>query len=340
MTTPNKQQILEKATELFHNERARNGDPSFSITPTTQELAENGFIQTARSLLMTDQYRSQIEGKDYMENLANFNFDVSEALQNGIYTVGTRGCGKSDLNMYVAEKLMNDGIIVLVFDPSMDWLKRSNVSKYLTVQPYTPINIPNESMIYDLSLLTLPEQKSYVERFNRTLFQHQINDCSQWYFCIFEEAHQYFPQGCLRAKAFQYSVRLLTQGRNFRISMAMITQFSSLIDKNAMKFMVQRFFGASNESNDIQYLKGFLGKNAEQLKSFKSGQFFCFNRNKISLTEIKAYDSEVCKTQIQTTEPHSMEPVQTINSNWSVSIAVAKLALIAIFAIATIVALR
>jgi len=310
MATPRKSEILLKATELFHNQRCKNGDPAFSITPTEQELAENGFIQTARSMLMTDQNRSQVEGKDYTENLEDFNFDVSEALQNGIYTVGTRGCGKSDLNMMLSERLMKQGVIVLVFDPSMDWLKRSNVSKYVTVQPFTPITIPTESMIYDLSLLTLPEQKSYVERFNRALFEHQINNGSQWYFCIFEEAHQYFPQGCLRAKAFQYSVRLLTQGRNFRISMALVTQFSSMLDKDTLKFMQQRFFGASNEPNDLRYLHGFLGKDAEQLKTLDNGSFLYFNKGKISKVSIEPYKCENTKTEIAIPQSAPIEAIK------------------------------
>ena len=316
MATPRKSEILLKATELFHNERCKNGDPAFATSPTMEELSENGFLQTARSMLMTDQYRSQVEGKDYMENLENFNFDISEALQNGIYTVGTRGCGKSDLNMMLAERLMKQGVIVLVFDPSMDWLKRSNVSKYVTVQPFTPITIPTESMIYDLSLLTLPEQKSYVERFNRTLFEHQIQNDNQWYFCIYEEAHQYFPQGCLRANAFQYSVRLLTQGRNFRISMALVTQFSSMLDKDTLKFMQQRFFGASNEPNDISYLKGFLGKHAQELKTLDSGEFLYFNKGKISKVGIEPYECE--NTKIEITIPQSA-PIEAIKGKEEIS---------------------
>ena len=311
MTTPRKSEILLKATELFHNQRCKNGDPAFSITPTEQELAENGFIQTARSMLMTDQNRSQVEGKDYMENLENFNFDISEALQNGIYTVGTRGCGKSDLNMMLAERLTKEGVIVLVFDPSMDWLKRSNVSKYVTVQPFTPITIPTESMIYDLSLLTPSQQREFVERFNRALVEYQISSTKEkWYFCIFEEAHTYFYQGSMRSKAMQYTVRALTQGRNFKISMALITQFSSMVDKDTMKFMNQRFFGASNEPNDIGYLRGFLGKDAEQLKTLDNGSFLYFNKSKISKVSIEPYECENTKTEIAIPQSAPIEAIK------------------------------
>jgi hypothetical protein len=323
--TPLKSEILAKAIELFHDERVRCGDPSFAITPTEQELTENGFIQTAKSTLMRDQYRSQIESKDYMENLEDFQFNVFEALQNGIYTVGSRGCGKSDLNMYVAQKLMKDGVIVLVFDPSMDWLKRSSILKYVSVKPYMAITIPNESMIYDLSLLTLSQQREFVERFNRALVEYQISNVKeQWYFNIYEEAHTYFYQGSMRSKAMQYTVRALTQGRNFRISMALVTQFSSMVDKDTMKFMVQRFFGVSNEPNDVEYLKGFLGKNVEELKSLDNGEFLYFNRGKISKVSIEPYTSNISKTQIRQTEPFIMpisepKPKQNYNNTQAIS---------------------
>jgi hypothetical protein len=311
MTCPNKAQIVQKAIELFHKERFRNGDPCFSVTPTTEELSENGFIQTARSMLMTDQYRSQVEGKDYVENLEDFTFDVSEALQNGIYTVGTRGCGKSDLNMMLAEKLQKQGIIVITFDPSLDWVKRSNIQNYVTVQPYAPITIPNESMVYDLSTIAPLQQREFVERFNRALVEYQINSTKeQWYFCIFEEAHTYFYQGSMRSKAMQYTVRALTQGRNFRISMALISQFSSMLDKDTMKFMNQRFFGVSNEPNDISYLKGFLNKHAQELKTLDSGEFLYFNKGKISKVSIEPYETTIQKQQITIPQSAPIEPIK------------------------------
>jgi len=297
MTTPNRNQIIEKATELWRTDRVRANDPSFTLTPEISELKESGYLCAARSELMRNVETKNENWLKEVENLETLN--VKEALANGIFTSGTRGCGKSDLNMTFAEKLISEGVIVLVFDPSLDWVKRSSISRYVTVQLFTAISIPNESVIYDLSLLTIEQQKRFVEDFNRELFDHQIkNTGDQWYFCIYEESHQYFPQGCMRAKAFEYSVRLLTQGRNFKISMALVTQFSSMLDKDCMKYMCQRFFGTSNESNDIRYLKGFLGKDAEQLKTLEAGEFLYFNRGRISKIQIDSFENFEEKTQI------------------------------------------
>jgi DNA helicase HerA-like ATPase len=143
--------------------------------------------------------------------------------------------------MTLADELIKSGVIVLCFDPSCDWIQRSSIQRYVTVRSYTAIEVPTESQIYDLTALTLKQQKEFVESFNRALFDYQITHGSSWYFCIYEEAHQYFQQGCLRSNNMQYSVRLLTQGRNFKISMALITQFGAMLDKDAMKFMEQRF---------------------------------------------------------------------------------------------------
>jgi DNA helicase HerA-like ATPase len=206
---------------------------------------------------------------------------------------------------------MKEGVIVLVFDPSMDWLRRSSVSKYTTVRSYTIISIPTESIIYDLSLLTPSQQREFVERFNRALVEYQISSTKEkWYFCIFEEAHTYFYQGSMRSKTMQYTVRALTQGRNFKISMALVTQFSSMLDKDTMKFMVQRYFGVSNEPNDVGYLRGFLGKDADQLKTLDNGSFLYFHKGKISKLSIQPYESKTPKMQIKIPQSTPIEPTK------------------------------
>jgi hypothetical protein len=309
MVTPTKEEIERRAKEIWFNEQFKNGimNPN---NPEIGELKECGAWSQAVSELMRDNYKAQVESKDYMENFDNFQFDVKEALDSGVYTCGTRGSGKTDLNVYIAEKLMNEGITVLVFDPSQDWQKRSNIPNFLTVQPCTAITIPNESMIYDLSLLTLDQARNFVENFNRELFNYQVrSDAKQWFFCIYEEAHQYFYQGCLRSKNMQYTVRLLTQGRNYKISMALITQFSSNVDKNAIKCMTQRFFGLSNEPNDLEYLKAFLGSQVETLKTLENGSFIYYNRGKISKISIEPYENPTPKTQIST---KPIEPIQPL----------------------------
>ena len=81
-----------------------------------------------------------------------------------------------------------------------------------------------------------------------------------------------------------------------------------MLDKDTLKFMNQRFFGASNEPNDVSYLKGFLNKHAQELKTLDSGEFLYFNKGKISKIGIEPYESEVRKTQIVIPEPKLEQP--------------------------------
>jgi hypothetical protein len=340
MATPRKSEILLKATELFHNERCKNGDPAFAMSPTEQELAENGFIQTARSTLMTDQYRSQVEGKDYVENFADFQFDDAEAMRTTSFVSGSRGVGKSDICMRIAEQLQNHGITVIVFDPSCDWVKRSSIEQYFTVKPYSDLPITETSIIFDISRLTPNEAQRSVERFCKTLFEFQIDNSAKRFYIVFEEAQIYFPLAALSSRGTQNTMRLLTVGRNLGVSMCAVSQFPALVSKELVKHSGQLFLGYASEPNTLAYWKGILGKKAEDLKKLQNGQFVYFNRNKISLTEIEPYESDVCKTQIQIPEVHPTEPIQPIRTTQSAGITLAKLAILAIFAIATIGALR
>lgn len=210
--------------------------------------------------------------------------DIAEALKSGVYTCATTGHGKSDLSMYVASLLMKHGVIVIVFDPTQDWQKRStipNVIRYNQTMP-TRIPISKVSVIYDLShKLTILKQQRIVEQYSKTIMDQQADipeEQRKYYFLIFEEAHTYFPQGCMTATRYQYTARMMSQGRNYRVRVMCITQFSSMIDKKAMRYMRQRYFGATDEPNDVEYLQRFFPKKdrdniAATLTSLKAGQF-------------------------------------------------------------------
>jgi hypothetical protein len=313
MTTPNRKAIIEKAIELFHDERARNNDPSFDITPTEQELSENGFIASAKSMLMRDNYRAMVESKDYMENFSDFQFDLNEAMQTTTFISGSRGIGKSDIAMHIIDKLTDESIICIAFDCSLDWLKRSSISQYITVKPYTDLNVPYQNTIIDMSILTPIEQQRTVEAFCKKLFEHQINNMANKYYLVFEESQIYFPLSALSSKNTQNTMRLLTVGRNFNISLATISQFPALVSKELIKHAGQIYIGYSTELNTLNYWRGILGTHTEKLKQLSNGQFVYYHRNKISLTEIEPYQNAKAKTQIRQTEPiiTPIEPLKT-----------------------------
>jgi hypothetical protein len=304
MTMPNKTQIVEKATELWRTDRVRANDPSFNLTPEASELREGGYLCAAQSELMRDESKAEsAEWKNYNENLessSDFEVDLEEAMRTTCFIAGSRGVGKSDVVMRIAERMQNEGIIVIVFDPSMDWLKRSNIEKYITVTPYSDLPIPETSTIFDVSRLTPNEMQQCVEEFCKKLFEFQVGNSAKRFYLVLEEAQIYFPLNSLRSLKTQNSMRLLTVGRNFNVSMCAVSQFPALIDKEMIKHSGQIWIGYASEPNSLKYWRGIIGKRAEKLRELQNGQFVYYCRNKITTIEIEPYESAIQKTQIAT----------------------------------------
>ena len=240
---------------------------------------------------------------------AKFKFNIAEALKSGFYVSGTTGCGKSDIAMRCVDKLRKQGVICIVFDPSQDWLARYPADQF--VKPNTLSGKPFlaevrlvGTTVVDISTLTLTQTKTLVENFCENIFLQQamrMPEKRNFYFIVFEEAQTEFPQGILRAKRMQNVVRLLTQGRNFKIRIGMVTQFAAMLDKDAMKFQKQRWFGWTDEKNDSEYISAFIGdEQAETLKYFDSGDFLYYfpSRNILEKIHIHPYKAKVKKLDI------------------------------------------
>jgi hypothetical protein len=121
--------------------------------------------------------------------------------------------------------------------------------------------------------------------------------------------------------------------------MCAISQFPALVSKELIKHSGQLWIGCCAEPNTIAYWKGILGKKAEDLKTLQNGQFVYYCRNKIGLTEIEPYESEVCKTQIQIPEAQTVPNTEPTKQNISI-IPFAKLFILSGFAILVLYSLR
>lgn len=314
MTTPHKAAILEKAKELFMEHSIKNGLQA--ITPTESELVEGGFIQAAKSQLMRDRNRKQIEEYFVPDQLhaSAFQFDVKEALANGVYVCGTTGSGKSDMAMMHADAMMKAGATVLVFDGTRDWISRSSIPNYVTIKPNQkiPIILNHKNVIFDMSLLNPIEQKEFVKGVCKILWRHQVQHGTHWYYLIFEEGHIYFPQGCMRSNQYASLVQLVTGGRNYKIRFEIVTQFSAMIDKNVMRYMRQRYCGYTDEPNDIGYVGDMIGREyKDKLKTLKAGQFLYKHGNKVSLTEIEPYQSQLEPMPLRVPSMYATEKSET-----------------------------
>jgi hypothetical protein len=312
MTTPNKTQILERARELYTQNCYRNGCPELANTnPEDSELLESGFIAVAKSDLMHNVATKNIEWKNYNENLENsynLKIDLEEAMKSGVVVSGITGTGKSDLAMYLVDRLMKAGVLVVVFDSSQDWLNRSSIAQYQTLAIPRIDKIPEDSIIFDISRLSVTERQGLIESFSETLYRCRVMNPSQkQVFLVFEEGSSYFREGFMRSKRFDNATMLMSEGRNYGVRFMVITQFFASLDKMCMRYMRQRYFGSTNEPRDVEYITRFFSKEQKQeigktLRSLEAGSFLYMNGSEAKRVHIEPYETTTQKQQIATPE--------------------------------------
>jgi hypothetical protein len=305
MTTPNRNEILERARELYAQDCHRRGCPELAnVNPEASELAESGFVSVAKSELMMNADTKNVQWITNVSENSDFMVDIQQLFDSNALILGSRHTGKSDLAMMISDLAMQKNAFVVVFDPSQDWIARSNIKRYVKVEPYTILEVPSESVIYDMSLCSPQDQQRIVENFAKNLFEHQAQAANRkQYLVIFEEAHSYYYQNAMRSKNAVNSVRMLSVGRNVRIACLLVSQFASMIDKFCIKHSTsQMWCGFTREANDIAYLKRIMGAESEKLSKLNDGEFLYLTRDGTRKISIEPYEVTVQKTQIATPE--------------------------------------
>jgi hypothetical protein len=315
---PKKEKIYEKALQMWYEDQYRQGFQP-TTNPENYELLSNGYFSSARSQIMQDTHKAKIES-EFIDYPNEFSVDVAEALISGIYISGSTGTGKSDIGMYVSDQLMKEGITVITFDSSQDWILRSSIPQYQTLTTTYITTIPQTSIIFDISRLSVLDRQRLIESFSEQLYRQQASSSlRREYFLMFEEASSYFKEGFMRSKRLANTSMLLSEGRNYGVRFGLITQFSALIDKTAMRYMRQRYFGFTSEPRDVEYITMFFPKNkkqemAETLRNLRSGEFVYMNSEGFSKIQIEPYVSSTKtrpeKVQLQNIEPIMLKPKQ------------------------------
>jgi len=349
--TPTKEEIYEKALEMWTKDQYRHGCEALSdLTPEYRELAENGYISASMSELMRDTTKNvSEEWQEYngkVENLGKIAFDFEEAMKSGVLVSGTTGTGKSDLSMRLADRLMKEHILVVCFDSSQDWQKRSSIPLYETLTIPHIDKIPEDSITFDISRLSVEQRQRLIESFSETLYRHQaMNPSRKQYFLVFEEGSSYFREGFMRSKRFGNTSMLMSEGRNYGVRFMVITQFFASIDKMSIRYMRQRYFGSTNEPRDSEYVTRFFSrKQREQigktLRSLHAGSFLYMNGSETKLIHIEPYESGLCR-KIQISQPPILsESTQPIISNQTSIIPIANLFILLGFAVLVLYSLR
>lgn len=159
MGTPKKDEIIQKAIELWVRDQYRNGCGHLAeITPEYSELLEGGYINAAQSELMRspnhDEWNGYNERIAYSQKtlakehdgsaLSKIIDDVKEHL--GLIIVAESGHGKSFTAFTLAKEAMKDpNMTVIILSPSTVWRRKFGAINYVKVgtadfNPIVPVN--------------------------------------------------------------------------------------------------------------------------------------------------------------------------------------------------------
>jgi len=300
MTTPNKKAIYEKAIELFHEDRAKHGDPSFAITPTTEELKENGFVSLAISELMANESRKYEQYQsygNYTENLAEnekiegLPLDLVECQKSNILVSGCNQQGKSLTAIQICNILINHDWQCVIFDNSGVWKYKSNIQTYNVSEEISDYLLStSESAIFDISLLTSELQKSFVETVLQNIWNVRIKlQLSTWLLLVFEEFQLYAKN--IRGSLSQNLLRIMTVGANQKLRCLGITCDLALIDPAFIRLCQQRYhFKLGNEPNANRRFKSYYGEDwLKEASRLDVGECVYVNKDKLSLAKIPLF---------------------------------------------------
>lgn len=246
-----------------------------AITPTHDELKENGDILRARNELMRDetkQYKAYIEMQarslgllkddsiDMSKHACSLSYDFEEQKRGNTLVTGMNSTGKSRLAMLLASKLRENGFNVIAFDNSGAWKNVSDLPNYTLILNENKCQISlSRNMLLDTSLLRPSDQRTFVDQILEYVWLTHVNaDKKEWQIIVLEEA-QLFCRW-LRGRLSENIYRIMSVGRNQKIRMICISPSMSLIDPLFIRLCGQRFhFRLSIEENSLRKFRRYYG---------------------------------------------------------------------------------
>ena len=192
--------------------------------------------------------------------------------------------------MSFADYLMKNNVIVYVLDSSQVWEQKSSILNCKHITKSSPFLILEKtSTIYDISLLKPDKQQHFVENICSGVYTNRASSPfhrPQTFF-FFEEAQLYLHTGQLQKS--QELLRVISVGRNYNIRFALLTQFPSMIDRDAIKYCRLRFFGCCEDTDDVEYLRPFVKDKADILCRLETGNFICYYRGSCRQVKTKLF---------------------------------------------------
>lgn len=172
--------------------------------------------------------------------------------------IGRRGSGKTYAAGSLVERMLDEGIQVVVLDPVSNWWalrvdesgsKPSGYDVYVLGGPHADVPLESTggalvaefvvetgtSVVLDLILFSETEKKRFVADFTERLIQMKSRNKSPLH-VVLEEAQEFAPQHATRGgeRMLGSMQRLVKLGRNWGIGVSMITQRPQAVSKEVL----------------------------------------------------------------------------------------------------------
>jgi len=275
MTTPQKSEILAKATELYHEDNWQISD----INPTEDELRESGYVSQAMSELMrVNPYVVEIrkeKGTERMAALDSEMFPMDLIMREACFVTGGRGSGKSNLLKLLVSEALRRKVQLKVIDSTLTW-KGFPLD---TIRVKKPKVLSKWNAIYDTSRLSVLEMRDFAQRMMRLDLEEAIRLTDIGYqprcFYVIEEVQNVIMPNSLRMLKFQEISRFCTQGRNFGLSYVCSTQRLSSTDTTLVEISGVKYWFKLEGDNNLKKARAWLDKyEAWNLRNLETGQCY------------------------------------------------------------------
>ena len=291
--TPTKDQIIERAMELYHEDNWQISD----INPTEDELKESGYVSQAMTELMrVNPYVVQIrKGKETerMASLDSETFPMDAILREACFVTGGRGSGKSNLLKLLVSEALAQKVQVKVIDSTLIW-KGFPLD---TIRVRKPKVLSKWNAIYDTSRLSVLEMRDFAQRMMTLDLEEAIRltDIGYKPRCLYviEEVQNVIMPNSLRMLKFQEISRFCTQGRNFGLSYVCSTQRLSSTDTSLVEISGVKYWMKLEGDNNFKKARAWLDKyEAWNLRNLEVGSCYLQLGSKAKFLKLPEFQLE------------------------------------------------
>jgi hypothetical protein len=316
MVTPIKSEIVKLATEKWHADQLRKGNPAFDINPEINELRESGFLSLAQSELMRNPNHEEWSGfNEKVENLQKtlqsspdfstiYIIDLNEVLKSGLAIVGGRGTAKTTTAKHLIRRFMKEkaSVRIRAFEDAYEFSKNSDLPFYQALTEHTRRIYDKPKCSYFTGKLFNPEDattiiRSFVVRdwgkqVEKVLASNGNYD--NWILYVTDDSHSILDRYSLSRTINKTLLRWVGTGRNYCMSFITASQrFQSiptqLLERINTGYLIFKLTGANNKSK----LKAIgLDKSAiKQIEKLKTGECIYYFNGKTELIYVPKFES-------------------------------------------------